>query len=107
MIECNVVPKKLKQISRKAYTQALYAVNTDLELCQHSADKIISKYADRLWDRFQVRWIPTYNEKLRRNKNATRKCKAMSAYTLRISNRAERRGYHSIQDVITNVRRYS
>ena len=107
MIERNVVPKKLKQISRKAYTQALYAVNTDLELCQHSADKIISKYADRLWDRFQIRWIPTYNEKLRKNKNATRKCKAMGEYTLRSARGGHRRGYHSIQDVITNVRKYS
>ena len=107
MIECNVVPQKLKMVSRKAYTQALYAVNTDLELCQHSADKIISKYADRLWDRFQIRWIPTYNEKLRKNKNATRKCKAMGEYTLRSARGGHRRGYHSIQDVITNVRRYS
>jgi ribosomal protein L16/L10AE len=107
MIECNVVPQKLKMVSRKAYTQALYAVNTDLELCQHSADKIISKYADRLWDRFQIRWIPTYNEKLRKNKNATRKCKAMGEYTLRSARGGHRRGYHSIQDVITNVRKYS
>ena len=107
MVKCNVVPQKLKMVSRKAYTQALYAVNTNLQICQYSADKIISKYADRLWERFQIRWVPIYNSKLVKNKNATRKCKVIGQYTLQSARGGHRRGYHSIQDVMANVRKYS
>ena len=107
MITRNLVPRQLRFISYKDYTRALYAVNTSRQLCQISADKIIAKYKDRLWNRYKVRWVSTYNQKLRRNKNATRKCKAMGEYTLRSARGGHRRGYHSIQDVITNVRKYS
>ena len=107
MAQVNLVPKKLRCISPKDYTRALYGVNTKLQLCQIASDKIIERWSDRLWTRYKVRWTPSYNSKLSKNKNATRKCKVIGQYTLQSARGGHRRGYHSIQDVMANVRKYS
>jgi hypothetical protein len=107
MIQVNLVPRQLRMLSRKDYTRALYAVNRRLQLSQIEADKIIQRWSDRLWTKHQVNWISSYNSKLTKNKNAKRECEVMGQYTLKSARGGHRRGYHSIQDVIANVRKYS
>ena len=107
MIQVNLVPQQLRMLSPKDYTRALYAVNRRLQLSQIEADRIIESWSDRLWTRYKIRWTPTYNSKLSKNKNAKRECEVMGQYTLQSARGGHRRGYHSIQDVIANVRKYS
>ena len=56
MARHNIVPKKLALISRKDYNRARFAVNSDLQLCQIQADKIVKRYARVLWERWGVSW---------------------------------------------------
>tara|TARA_R110002153_G_scaffold231659_1_gene384847 strand:+ start:78 stop:419 length:342 start_codon:yes stop_codon:yes gene_type:complete len=104
----NIVPKKLELINAGAYRDARFAIGSDLELCQISADKIISKYAETLWERYGVLFVAGYDSESRRNDNAKREGELVGEYTRRISKGGYRRGYDAIRDVTDSTawRRY-
>lgn len=104
----NIVPKKLALINARAYRDARFAIGDDLKLCQISADKIISKYAETLWERYGVLFVAGYDSESRRNGKARREGEFIGEYTRRISKGGYRRGHDAIRDVTdaTAWRRY-
>ena len=103
MARHNIVPKKLALISRKDYNRARFAVNSDLQICQIQADKIVKRYARVLWERWGVSWSPHYDPNAVVNRNARREGQFIGDYTMQSARNVK--GYHSIRDVITNINR--
>ena len=87
---------------------ARFACISDSSLCQISADKIIVRHADALWDRFGVRFVAGYDQGSRKNDKAKREGEFIGEYTRRISKGGYRRGNDAIRDVTdaTAWRRY-
>ena len=104
----NIVPKKLELINPRAYRKARFACTSDGSRCQVRADKIISKYAETLWERYGVLFVAGYDGDSRRNDNARREGEFIGEYTRRISKGGYRRGYDAIRDVTDSTawRRY-
>ena len=101
MARHNIVPKELALLSRKDYYRARFAVNSDRQLCQVQADRIVKGWARVLWDRYRVNWIPYYDPDTVVNRNARREGQFIGDYTLQSARNVK--GYHSIRDVITNI----
>ena len=95
----NIVPESLALINPIAYKKARFVRNSDGKLCQKRADKIIILYADKLWDRFGVRFVAGYDRDSRKNNRARREGQFISDYTRKISRGGHHHGYGAIRDV--------
>ena len=104
----NIVPKKLALINPTAYRKAQFACTSDGKRCQIRADKIIILYADKLWDRFGIRFVAGYDRDSRKNNRAKREGQFIGEYTRRISKGGYHHGYGAIRDVTDAIawRRY-
>ena len=77
----NLVPRALREISPTRYWSALFSPS------QASADKIIAKHANELWDDYGVRFVRSYDPDSQQSQNQKQKrLVAVSEHTKRISN---------------------
>lgn len=108
MVRYNIVPRQLRFINPAAFREARFACTGDGKRCQLSADRIVSRHVDALWDRFGVRIVSSYDSGASSNRRAKREGQFLSDYTRRISKGRYPSGYASTRDVTDPIawRRY-